>query len=174
MSRRSSPPGRRPLFEELVARERPQILHLAGQLGELVSGLDAYGLPATIDHSDLHAWNVLAPGDRYVVFDWHEAAVSHPFFSMVVATRSLVHSHGVEPGSAAYRRLVDAYLEPWTIHASRADLWAALDLALRVGPLTRVLGWDRVLRGMPAAAAGEWADSLSGWLEELGTELDRP
>jgi hypothetical protein len=167
-------PELRELFEELVAERQEAMLPLAGRVAELAGALDAYGLPATIDHSDLHAGNVLAPGDRYVIFDWHEGAVTHPFFSMMVATRWLEHNHGVEPGGADDRRLRDAYLEPWAAYGSRADLRAALDLALRLGPLTRALGWDRVLGGMPAAAAGEWAEYLSGWLEDVAMELGRP
>jgi hypothetical protein len=158
-------PGLRGAFEELVAGRRPELLRLAGRLGDLAAELDAYGLPATIDHSDLHASNVLAPGDRDVVFDWHEAAVTHPFFSMLVATRSIAHDHG---------RLVDAYLEPWAAHGSRADLGAALDLALRLGPITRALAWNRVLAGLPADAAGEWGDAREAWLRDLETELERP
>jgi hypothetical protein len=168
-------PELRRLFEELVsAAEHAHLLHLAGKVAELAAELDSYRLPATIDHSDLHAGNVLAPGDRDVIFDWHEGAVTHPFFSMLVATRWLAHNHGVEPGGTDDRRLRDAYLEPWTAYGSLTELRAALDLALRLGPLTRALGWMRVLGGMPAAAAGEWAGYVSGWLDDLATELGRP
>ncbi|HXD71523.1 MAG TPA: hypothetical protein VN615_16785 [Gaiellales bacterium] len=158
-------PQLRGLFEQLVGEDRHGLLRLAARLGELAAELDAHGLPATIDHSDLHAWNVFAPGDRYVVFDWHEAAVTHPFFSMLVAVRSVEHNHG---------RLVDAYLEPWAGFGSSADLRAALDLALRLGPLTRALAWKRVLAGLPADVAGEWGDGVSRWLDDLETGLDRP
>jgi hypothetical protein len=158
-------PQLRPLFEELVAEDHPGLLRLAGRLGDLAEKLDAYGLPATIDHSDLHAGNVLVAGDRDVVFDWHEAAVTHPFFSMLVATRSIGDDHA---------RLVDAYLEPWAGHGSRAELRDALDLALRLGPITRALAWKRVLGGLPAGVAGEWGDSPARWLDDLGRELDRP
>ena len=157
-------PRLRPLFEGLVCDDHPGRLRLSGRVGELAAELDAHGLPATIDHSDLHAWNVLAPGGRYTVFDWHEAAVTHPFFSMLVATRSIAHDH---------ERLVDAYLEPWAGHGSRPQLRAALDLALRLGPLTRALAWSRVLAGLPPAAVGEWGGALDAWLRDLETELDR-
>jgi hypothetical protein len=158
-------PQLRPQFEELVAEDHPGLLRLAGRLGDLAERLDAYGLPATIDHSDLHAGNVLVAGDRDVVFDRHEAAVTHPFFSMLVATRSIGDDHA---------RLVDAYLEPWAGHGSRAELRDALDLALRLGPITRALAWKRVLGGLPAGVAGEWGDSPARWLDDLGRELDRP
>jgi hypothetical protein len=167
-------PELRSLFEELVAGGHAELLGLAVRVGDLAAELDAYAVPAAIDHSDLHASNVLAPEGRYVVFDWHEAAVTHPFFSMMVATRAAGHRYGIRPGSAGYRRLCDAYLDPWSAFGSTAELRPALELALRLGPLTRALGWSRVLGGLPVGAAGEWAGSLSGWLDDLRTELERP
>jgi hypothetical protein len=185
-------PDRRPaalrgLFEQVVAAERglsdsseklseperARLLGLAGKVEQLAGELAASGAPASIDHSDLHAGNVLAPGQGYVFFDWHEAAVTHPFFSMVVATRWLAKNHGVEPGSAQDTRLRDAYLDAFTGYASRDSLRAALDLALRIGPLTRALGWVRVLEGLPPAAQGEWAEHASGWVRDLQAELER-
>jgi hypothetical protein len=159
--------------EKLSEPERRHLLGLAGRVEELAGELAASGVPASIDHSDLHAGNVLAPGDGYVFFDWHEGAVTHPFFSMVVATRWLAHNHGVEPGSPQDARLRDAYLDPWSGYASRDSLRATLDVALRIGPLTRALGWMRVLEGLPHAARGEWAGSGSGWVRDLQAELER-
>jgi Ser/Thr protein kinase RdoA (MazF antagonist) len=184
-------PDRRPaelrgLFERLVAAERrlpassetrtaeehARLSGLAGRVGEIATALDGFGLPASIDHSDLHAGNVLAPGDGCVFFDWHEAAVTHPFFSMVVATRWLAHHHGVQAGSAQERRLHDAYLDAWAGHGPHASLRAALDLALRAGTLTRALGWMRVVEGLPASDQAEWAEYVPGWLRDLCSALD--
>ena len=93
---------------------------------------------------------------------------------MVVATRWLAHNHGVEPGSTQDARLRDAYLDAWTGHRARApSLRATLDVALRIGPLTRALGWMRVLEGLPHAAQGEWAENASGWVRDLQAELER-
>jgi hypothetical protein len=184
-------PDRRPaelgrLFEQVVVAERrladsseklsesesERLLGLAGTVERLAAELAASGVPASIDHSDLHSGNVLAPGDGYVFFDWHEGALTHPFFSMVVATRWLAHNHGVEPGSAQDTRLRDAYLGAWSGYASHESLRATLDLALRVGPLTRALGWMRVLEGLPRAEQAHWAEYPSGWLRDLQTGLE--
>jgi Phosphotransferase enzyme family len=161
------------LYEELVQTGPDELRGLGPRIAALCAELDAFGLPVSLDHSDLHAGNVLAPGDGYVFFDWHEAAVTHPFFSMVVVMRSIAHSDGIEPGGADAARLRDAYLAPWAGLGGGAPLQAALDLALRVGPLTRALGWMRVLRGLPPPERAEWADYVPGWLADLRAELDR-
>jgi hypothetical protein len=158
--------------EKLSEAESERLLGLAGEVERLAAELAASDVPASIDHSDLHSGNVLAPCDGYVFFDWHEGALTHPFFSMVVASRWLAHNHGVEPGSTQEARLRDAYLDAWTGYASRESLRAALDLALRIGPLTRALGWMRVLNGLPHPAQGEWAEHASGWVRDLQAELE--
>jgi hypothetical protein len=157
-----------------VSAEDARLRALAPRLGALCAELGGFGLPPSIDHSDLHSGNVLAPGDCYVFFDWHEGAVTHPFFSMVVATRWLEQNRAVRTGSAEEARLQDAYLAPWAGFGARASLRAALDLALRIGPLTRALGWMRVLEGLPPREQAEWGDHVSRWLRDLATGLERP
>jgi hypothetical protein len=181
-------PELRRLFDEVIAAdralpdssetfsdaERAHLLGLAGRVEEMAAALAAYDLPASIDHSDLHAGNVLAPDHGYVFFDWHEAAVTHPFFSMVVATSWLRRNHGVAPGSPEERRLHDAYLAQWAVYGSHDELGTALALALRLGMLTRALGWMRVLADLPRAEQEPWAENVSGWLRDLQAELERP
>jgi Phosphotransferase enzyme family len=160
------------LFERLVEGEADDLRGLAPRVAELCAELEAFGLPASVDHGDLHAGNVLAPGDEYVFFDWHEGTVSHPFFSMVVVMQCLAHDHGIEPGAAAAARLRDAYLAPWAGSGGHGSLQGALDLALRVGPLTRALGWARALRGLPPPEWAEWAENVPGWLLELRARVE--
>lgn len=161
------------LYEHLVETGPDDLRGLGPRIAALCAQLDAFGLPLSVDHGDLHSANVLAPGDGYVFFDWHEATVTHPFFSMVVVMRSVAHGHGIEPGTAAAARLRDAYLAPWAGFGGQASLQPALDLALRVGPLTRALAWMRVLRGVPPPERAEWADHVPGWLHDLRAELER-
>jgi Phosphotransferase enzyme family len=160
------------LYEQLVETGPDELRGLGARIAAVCAELEAFGLPASVDHGDSHSANVLAPGDGYVFFDWHEAAVTHPFFSMVVVMRSVAHSHGIEPGSPAAARLRAAYLAPWAAFGGQASLQPALDLALRVGPLTRALAWTRVLRGLPPPERAEWADHVPGWLEDLRAELE--
>ena len=170
-SRSCSPPARptggcrelRRLFEGLVGAgdaRRHLLARWRGTVAELAAELDAYGLPATIDHSDLHAGNVLAPGDRLRLLRLargrrHAPVLQHGGGDAVARAQPRRRA-GRRRRPAAARRLPRAVER---VRLARA-LRAALDLALRMGPLTRALGWMRVLGGCPRAAAGEWAESV--------------
>jgi hypothetical protein len=64
-------------------------------------------------------------------------------------------------------QLRDAYLEPWTASHTRAELAAAVPLAMRVAIVGRALSWQRALTGVPAEDQGEWTGNIGGWLLEL-------
>ncbi|HET7072010.1 MAG TPA: phosphotransferase [Nocardioides sp.] len=62
--------------------------------------LDAIGPGPTLVHGDFHPWNITFGPDATRVFDWTDAAVSHPFVDLatfVFRTRDL----------SVRRRLVD-------------------------------------------------------------------
>ncbi|GAA3132475.1 hypothetical protein JOF29_005239 [Kribbella aluminosa] len=48
--------------------------------------LRAIGVPDSLDHADLHDGQILVAGaGRYTFFDWGDANVGHPFFSLLPA-----------------------------------------------------------------------------------------
>ena len=48
---------------------------------EACDELAAAGLPETIQHDDLHDAQIFVRDDRYLLLDWGDACVSHPFFT---------------------------------------------------------------------------------------------
>ena len=85
-----------------------------------------------MQHDDLHAGNVLPAahgvgGDRF--FDWGDAAVAHPFGTLLVTLRSMAATLGLRPDDAALRRVRDAYLDAWGVEpgagvrAARLAAW---------------------------------------------------
>jgi hypothetical protein len=129
-------------------------------------GLAGGGIPATLQHDDLHDANVFVADGRFRFFDWGDASVSHPFLSLLVALRMAAGALDLRPGDPALGRLRDAYLEPWTPYGTPAALREQCDLALQVAPLARALTWRRILRGVHPDERGEWADSVPGWTAE--------
>jgi hypothetical protein len=179
-------PERMPeLFDRLLADEAALLLgepdgltpELHGRLRayrpefvELCRRLAATGVPASVQHDDLHDGNVFVAEDGYRFFDWGDASVAHPFGTLLVALRSVAYAGGLEPGDPALVRLRDAYLETWTDRYDRPTLREAAGLAMRVATVSRALSWRRALWTTDPARA-EYASAVPGWLGELFADL---
>lgn len=129
--------------------------------------LEDSGVPPSLQHDDLHDGNVFVRAGGYAIFDWGDAAVAHPFGSLLVALRSIAARFGLPPGGAELRRLRDAYLEPWSDMRQPAELVEEAELAVRVATVGRALSWQRALVGASIEDRAEHADAVPGWLEEL-------
>jgi hypothetical protein len=162
-------PDERPeCYPDLLDRlQRPDLLN--DQWEDDAQGLRELGLPASVQHGDLHDANVGlsvngADGTDGVprFFDFGDASLAHPFTTLLVPLR-VARSQGADDGEI--EQLRDSYLEPFTDRADRSDLRRGLDLALRTAPLLRATSWQRAL--IEAPAEHEWGDPVAGWLEEL-------
>jgi hypothetical protein len=102
---------------------------------------------ASIDHNDLHPWNMLVanldrPGDvRF--YDWGDAVVAHPFASLLVPLGWTQDRLKVRLHSPELLRIRDAYLEVFSDLAPHGELVGTLELACRVGKVARALTWQR-------------------------------
>ncbi len=143
------------LYEQLVAEEAEELRALTPRVAELCGELAGLGLPETIQHDDLHDGQIFVRDGHYRFFDWAEACVSHPFFTMTVT---------LAPGLERFR---DAYLEPWTRIAPRGELETAFPTALVLGGICRAVTWRKVVDEMPEPYAAEWADAVPGRLRAL-------
>ncbi|MCG5453380.1 phosphotransferase [Micromonospora hortensis] len=128
--------------------------------------LAEFGIPATVQHDDLHDGNVFAGAAGYRYFDWGDASVAHPFGTLLVTLRSIGHAGNLAADDAQLVRLRDAYLEVWTDRYDRRTLVEAADLAIALGPVSRSLSWRRALDTHEESRA-EYAEAVPGWLEEL-------
>ncbi len=128
-------------YERLLERvDRPEDGRLVPRVAALCEQLASVGISETIQHDDLHDGNVLTHDDTYVVFDWGDSCVTHPFLTMSVTLEGMI-AWGLDDveGSVDLQPYRDAYLEPFTAFAAKTELEAALDAALRLGWITRSL-----------------------------------
>ena len=124
--------------------------------------------PLSIHHVDLHANNaVLKPDGEVLIYDWEEADIGFPFFSL---DKLLLAAEDAEVGGspAAAAAVRDAYLEtlPWK---TRKERERAFELALLLSPIryayadrlfARAFGWNA------AEAVATWvALALERWDE---------
>jgi hypothetical protein len=114
----------------LHSQELAQLRAMAPELQQLLAEAERLGPPPTLEHGDLHPGNMALDGERILIFDWSDACVSHPFFSLVNCLDFLKSASG-ESGA----RLRLAYLTPWAEHFPMEQLQAALHAAERLHPL---------------------------------------
>ena len=146
-------------FEEaLAAVARPaEIAALAPKVAEWCARLAASPLPASLDHNDLHPWNILA-GPRY--YDWGDAVLAHPFAAMLVPFGMLRQLHG----DAALARAREEYLSGF---GDPDELGDTLELACRVAKIARALTWVRAIEAGGDDVDPDWATAPAETLETL-------
>jgi hypothetical protein len=150
----------------LSADERARLLALSPRFAADCAALAAVGIPATIDHSDLHDGNILLRDGRYVLIDWGDACVGHPFMTLPVTLRSIAYHLELDASDPGLADLRDDYLVAWTDYGTLAELRAAHALAQRICAVNRALTWRAALRHAPPELRAADADAVPGWLQE--------
>lgn len=154
------------LQDGLPADAYQQLRDLIPHVAALCAELSSYNLPASLHHGDLHDGNIFMRDGNFRFFDWGDASITHPFFSLrtmfVSVEMSLGLDEGVEP-----EQLLDAYLEPWTSYEPRANLEKIYGLARRLSPLCSALAWHRVVSTLDASLKAEYAAPVPGLLLEF-------
>ncbi|MDG4778185.1 phosphotransferase [Micromonospora sp. WMMD961] len=150
------------LSQDMYERLRAELPSYAERCRRLAD----IGIPATVQHDDLHDGNVFAGPDGYRYFDWGDASVAHPFGTLLVTLRAIRYAKNPVADDSQLARLRDAYLEAWTDRYDRRTLVEAADLAIDLGPVSRSLSWQRAL-DTPDESRAEYADAVPGWLAEL-------
>ena len=119
---------------------------------------------ASLDHNDLHPWNILGDpgaGGSTRFYDWGDSVVAHPFAAMLVP---LGFAARVSPRAVETAR--DAYLDAFGDLGSHAELVETLELACRVAKVARALTWERaLLAGDEAEADPDFARAPLATLE---------
>ena len=81
------------MLDELGAsseRRDPPRLCAVPWVREQCDELASFGLPETIQHDDLHDGQVFVRDGRYLLLDWGDACVSHPFFTLAVTLDGVI------------------------------------------------------------------------------------
>jgi Phosphotransferase enzyme family len=147
---------------ELLGRMSPDLrerwLATVPALVESCRRLDEIGPGHTLVHGDFHPWNVVFGAGATRVFDWTDAAVSHPFVDLatyVFRTQDV----------SVRRGLVDAYVGAWSTQGSEKSLGEAAALGLVVGALYQVQTYRALLPTlMGNGADDDMAEADVDWI----------
>ena len=110
-----------------IAAARPLVVDLAASCA---------ARPGSIDHNDLHPWNVLTRDGQTVFLDWGDAMAAHPYASLLVPVRiAMTESRATgEAVLAAYERGRDETIDP-----------SELSAVARLAVIARAWTWQRSL-----------------------------
>jgi hypothetical protein len=129
------------------------------------------GIPMSLEHGDLHIYNVRVRDEGPIFFDWSHACVTHPFFGL----HDLIAEDDWCPDQPLFRdRVRDAYLEAWTALQPLEELRTAFRLSQPVREVYRALHQNRVTAAFQAMLCGQeyvletpsgnWLQYLQWWL----------
>lgn len=140
-------------YGRLLANELPlgrddvnRLRDYAPRFAELCAALADLGIRESVQHDDLHMANLYSDGGKLRVVDWGDSSIAHPF-SLVVTFRFLEEVNHLAPDDPWYRRLRDAYLEPWG-----SGLEETFEIAMRVGWFAHAIAWTRQRDALPPEA----------------------
>ena len=146
---------------------------LLGELTEVCERLGGSAVPRSVDHADIHGWNVLVGEGAPRLIDWGDACITHPFTSLLVPIEWVVSTLPPEGQAHAVQGLCDAYVEGWGSAVDRS----LLGLAMWVGYVSRALSNDEQCAGgsdeVERDGRREIAALLRTWVAKAD-RLDRP
>jgi Phosphotransferase enzyme family len=167
---------------EILALNHPDGLSLVeyqrlqqsvGLLSELCQQLAAFNIPETLHHGDLHDGNILFQNGRYLLFDWGDSSIAHPFCDLH-RTDANLERLGLERNSPWWQRLRDCYLETWTEYEPAKNLETAFELAQQLAPLLAALRWLPPLSVMDAAGRSKYVAAIPALLKEFLSATQPP
>ena len=105
------------------------------KLDRVTERIGALGIPDTVVHGDLTARNVLWTGHDWLLFDWTDACIAHPFVDLAVALE--------EDGDSARRTA--AYGYRWRSVLPKEKIVAGLESAPVLGAAHQIVTYQSIL-----------------------------
>jgi hypothetical protein len=130
-------------LRKLTQAERNNLQHALPRLQSLLTELDRLPIPPSLIHGDLHTGNVASVAGKIQIFDWTDAAISHPFFDLDVIFTA--------EDSAVCEALQAAYLSAWEEHFQAGLVRRAFELARVVYGLYHAVSYQFILNNLDEA-----------------------
>jgi len=127
--------------------------------------LASVGLPETLVHGDLHPGNVAHAGGSARLYDWSDAAVSHPLLDLAQLVQDL-------PADEAELARA-AYAEAWRAAYPGIDLRRGLELAVQVNAIFQLVTFEQIYRAQEDASYWEMRGVVARTLRQLPERFPR-
>lgn len=151
-------------FLKLNDDELARLTGLALILKERCRQIEAFGVPETLVHGDLHTGNVAFRPDGLTLFDWTDACIAHPFVDMLDIFW--------EKDEAVQHQLLDAYLAAWTVFAPLNrlhELWRQIQPLLA---LHHLISYHSIVRHIEPTGRQDLAGMVTFFARKILETMD--
>jgi len=150
------------ILSVLKEAEIKQLTKIAPHLKNLCSQLAEYKIPQTLVHGDLHLGNVALDNDNYLLFDWTDSCIAHPFFDMF----QFYFRRYYNPLSPI-KAIRDEYLNQWTVYESKSRVLEAWKLAKPLCALHHAVTYQYISNCLETREKVLFSNALGDFLREL-------
>jgi hypothetical protein len=130
-------------LSKLTQAERKDLRRAMPRLQSLLTELDALPIPPALIHGDLHTGNVASREGKLQIFDWTDAAISHPFFDLDV----IFSAEDAETRKA----LATEYLSAWEDLFPASQVRRAFEIARVVYGMYHAVSYQYILNNLAEA-----------------------
>jgi hypothetical protein len=127
-------------LSQITQEEREALKRALPFLKSLLTELDSLPIPPGLIHGDLHSGNVSDRDGKLQLFDWTDAAISHPFFDLDVVFSA--------DDPTRQKILEDAYLHAWKQLYPAGEVGRAFELARIVYGLYHAVSYQYILNNI--------------------------
>ncbi|MEM8718612.1 MAG: aminoglycoside phosphotransferase family protein [Cyanobacteria bacterium P01_G01_bin.39] len=157
---------------DLSTSQIEKLYKLAPYLKSLCSQLENYNIPQTLVHGDLHLHNVALNNGNYLLFDWTDACITHPFFDLFElffptrnhTWRASLQSLWRQP---ILRWLQNTYLSQWIEYESASRLLEAWNIARPLCALHHAVTYQHIMINLEPRSKNEFTHALPPFLREI-------
>lgn len=147
--------------------ELAKVSVLQDRIPELAARLGDYAIPETLVHGDLHCGNVGKKEEKFIIFDWTDACVAHPFFDVLD-----IH---LEKDKQLQLALRDHYLSLWSKFESSDRLLEAWQIGSVLAAVHHAVSYHSIVANIEPAARADLDWGPPFWMRKallLLEELD--
>ena len=128
---------------------------------ELCEEVASAPIPNTLVHGDLHADNIVVSDGGYLIFDWTDACIAHPFID---AATFLRYAERASVDQATCERWRDHYLRGWEELASYEVTSRLFELVEPLAAMHQVITYRWLLDSLDPSERWQFGGAMEDWL----------
>ena len=130
---------------------RSELLGTVPRLADACAEIEASPMPVTVQHGDLHPWNVFAADGDLRVFDFGDVQ-----WAPAVEVLSVPYGIITDEGRLPWEPVMEAYAEPWSDLVDARSLETLWRSAALTRPVNRAQTWADCLDGATEQELSDW------------------